>query len=285
MNTSPQNGGDPRGHEPILQTVAEPLQQLLKKHLPSSRQTIVASQRQPELPFRPINRQPLSVLTILDDGQTDQGEQLRIRNDRVVIGRTAGDVVIPFDRDMSSEHCELRCQSQQTGFRWYLIDKESRNGTFVRAYRASLFRDTELILGSRRYRFELPSPAKQNEQSTPVQTRQFEAPSRTLGDEFVPRLVELGLADGEALSFSLQGSEARLGLQADCDIVIPNDPFLSPDHARFYRDERGRWMIEDRKSLNGVWVRIRRIPIDQPAEFQLGQQRFRFQPSLPNQCS
>jgi hypothetical protein len=38
-------------------------------------------------------------------------------------------------------------------------------------------------------------------------------------------------------------------------------------------------MIDDQKSLNGVWIRIKKFAMDKPAEFQLGQQRFRFQPS------
>lgn len=275
--------------EPIVQTVAEPLHQILKKAAaeaagspepepapaPAARTKPVAPKT---LAFRPTGRQPLATLTILDDGDRKEGELVRIRDSRLVIGRDEGDVRIPFDTDISGQHAELRCQAQGGKFQWYLIDLGSTNGTFLRAYRASLSKKMELVLGSRRYQFQLPENPVEDDDGDISETRRYQAPSRTLVEKFLPRLAEVGAADGN--SFSFGKPSLTFGRDASCDMCAPDDPFLSPRHARFYQDERGRWMVEDKKSLNGIWLKIRRLALSQPAEFQIGQQRFRFQPNV-----
>ena len=147
------------------------------------------------LAFRPTNRQPLALLTILDDGSRDDGETIRIRDARVSIGREEGDLTLPFDPDISRQHAELRCQQQKGRFRWYLIDKKSTNGTFVRAFRASLSKESELIIGGRRYLFQLPEPGQEATETKALQTQAYRAPSRTILEQFVPRLTEAGVAD------------------------------------------------------------------------------------------
>ena len=264
--------------EPILQTIAEPLQQVLQQAAALALKKDTKSPAK-TLPFRPSNRQPLATLTILNDESREEGETVYIRNSRIVIGREKGDVTIPFDVDISGQHAELRCQRHKGKFRWYLRDLSSTNGTFVRGFRASLSRETELMIGSRRYLFQLPNHLDDRDETQPLQTQAFQSPSPTMMENFQPRLVETGTKKKSAHSFSIAGNEASIGGNADCEIVIDNDPFLSPQHARLYQDERGRWMIDDRKSLNGVWIRIKRMALDQKAEFQLGQQRFRFQPN------
>ncbi len=264
--------------EPILQTVAEPLQKVLQEAIAAAGKPPAPQQATKTVYFRPLNRQPLATLTILDDGNQESGETIRIRDARLVIGRTKGDVTIPFDSDMSAEHAELRCQRQKGKYRWYLIDMGSTNGTFLRAYRASLSREMELMMGSRRYFFQLPAGGDEGQETQVVQTQTYRAPSHTMIEQLVPRLVEAGTTADQARTFSLAAREAEFGRDASCRIAIESDPFLSPKHARFYQDERGRWMVEDKKSHNGIWIRVKRMPLDQRAEFQLGQQRFRFEP-------
>jgi hypothetical protein len=41
-----------------------------------------------------------------------------------------------------------------------------------------------------------------------------------------------------------------------------------------YRDNLGRWHVEDLGSLNGVWMRITEIPLTSQAFFLLGDQVF-----------
>ncbi len=232
------------------------------------------------LPFRPTNRQPLAMLTVLDDGSRDSGETIRIRDSRFAIGREKGDLTIAFDADISAQHAELRCQRQKGRFRWYLIDQKSTNGSFVRAFRASLSRENELIIGGRRYLFQMPEPGTEGTETEALQTQAYRAPSRTMLEQFMPRLTETGVDAEHARSFSLGGKEVYLGTDSRCQIAIDDDPFVSPKHARIFQDESGRWMIEDQKSLNGVWIRVKKFAMDKQTEFQLGQQRFRFQPNM-----
>lgn len=108
-------------NEPIIQTVAEPLQQYLqKKGAPQAAAKVIKAPGSASSPqamaFRPTNRQPLAMLTILDDGNREEGETIRIRDTKFTIGREKGDLAIPFDGDMSGQHAELRCQKQRADF-------------------------------------------------------------------------------------------------------------------------------------------------------------------------
>ncbi|QEG02136.1 FHA domain protein [Stieleria maiorica] len=277
------SAGDP-DDEPIIQTVAEPLQQYLQKAALSRNPTTNKPGETGANPaakvraFLPTHRQPLAMLQILDDGCREQGESIRIRDSRWTIGRDKGDTVIPFDGDISGRHAELRCQRQKGRFRWYLLDRKSTNGTFVRAFRASLSRESELILGGRRYLFQLPEPGAEATETEALQTQAYQAPSRTMLEKFVPRLIEVGVSSEHERTFSVSGKETWIGSDQRCQITVDDDPFISQKHARIYEDETGRWMIEDQKSLNGVWIRIKKFAMDKTTEFQLGQQRFRFHP-------
>lgn len=265
-------------NEPIIQTASEPLQKLLQKAAYRQPQPDRSSQTRP---YRPVNRQPLATLTILDDGSREEGETIRIRSQSLVIGRERGDVTIPFDNDLSSEHAKLHCYYQNGEYRWFLIDLSSTNGTFLRAYRATLARDHEMLLGSRWYQFRLPQEEPFcGAEPVVLETNLYKAPTRTQLEREVATLSELGLPEGQSRTFHLGGTELLLGRGSGCQISIPEDPCLSPEHARFRLDRRGRWMVEDRKSLNGIWIRVRRMPLVQQAEFQLGQQRFLFRPHI-----
>src|SRR5579883_1680215 len=141
---------------------------------------------------RPVMRPPLGLLCILDDGTTD-GEWVRLRADRLVIGRTDGDVRIPHDGLVSGRHAEIVRQRVPTGYRWVLVDLKSTNGTFVRVGSTILRHESELLIGGARYRFEAgasPAPATpvpaadEARQTTQAWTNE---PVRTL----LPSLVEL----------------------------------------------------------------------------------------------
>jgi pSer/pThr/pTyr-binding forkhead associated (FHA) protein len=266
--------------EQIIETMTEPLQQYLKVQVGVPKKLGTPAGRTKVLRYCPLGRQPLAILTILDDGSRKVGETIRIRDSKILIGRERGNVVIPFDFDMSGRHAELRCQKLKDRFRWYLIDCKSTNGTFVRGLRASLFRDTELILGSRRYLFQLPAAGKSPQETEIPQTKLFRSPKKTVLEQFVPRLTETGVNEDEPFSCSFGSDEMLVGGDPRCQISIAHDPYINSKHARFFQDAQKRWMIEDQKSLNGVWIRVRRFAMEKPTEFQLGQQRFRFLPTV-----
>ncbi len=224
--------------------------------------------------FRPVCRPPMALLCILDDGRHD-GEWLRLRGDRVVIGRSEGDVVIPHDSMISGRHAELSRRMEGGRARWYLTDLQSMNGTHVRIGRALLKHNQELLMGSGRYRFAEafqgvpPAEPAEGEPTRGTRGWQSAAPAHVL-----PVLVEWTLR-GEGQRFLLDRQESWIGRDAStCTVVREHDALLSPRHARICREPNGRWYVENNKSLNGTWLRIEEIALDAACQFQLGEQRF-----------
>jgi pSer/pThr/pTyr-binding forkhead associated (FHA) protein len=223
-------------------------------------------------PFRPARRPPMALLCILDDG-SDEGELVRIRGSRLIIGR-GGDVevVIPHDDMISGRHAEISRQSAGGKHRWFLTDLQSTNGTYVRVASAVLRSGQEIILGCHRYRFDLPLaeaiPATADN-SAPASTRAWTAPTVA---PVMPVLVELRAAgEGARLPLPADGWLGRD--QGQCAVVV-QDGLLDPRHARFSRDGQGRWHVEGPGTTNGIWVRITRLPVENVCHFQLGEQRF-----------
>ena len=106
------------------------------------------------VPFRPAERPPMAILTVLDDGETS-GEKVRVRSSTFVIGRVEGNLIIPHDNGMSARHAELSRRLEGGSYRWFLRDLGSTNGTFVRAANVLLQADQELLIGGSRLRVEV----------------------------------------------------------------------------------------------------------------------------------
>src|SRR5262249_44427146 len=92
---------------------------------------------------------------LFDDGRTD-GEVIRIRDHRFIIGRTEGDFRIPLDGRISSGHVEITHQAVGGRPRWMVTDLQSTHGMFVRVSRTILADKAEFLVGNGRYRFEAP---------------------------------------------------------------------------------------------------------------------------------
>jgi pSer/pThr/pTyr-binding forkhead associated (FHA) protein len=197
--------------------------------------------------FRPVVRGPMALLHIVDDGRED-GETIRVRGDRLVIGRSEGDVRIPHDISMSSAHAAIE-RLPEGG--WLLADLGSATGTFVRVTTARLKHGSIILVGATRLRFDVI-------------------------DMTEAWLVELPL-HGLGRRYECHGPSSSVGRAADgCQIVI-DDPFVSPVHARVHRTQRG-WRIEN-VGMNGLWVRLDApVALSAPAQFQCGEQRFVFVP-------
>lgn len=224
---------------------------------------------------RPVLRPPVGMLCICDDGK-QEGEWLRLRGDRSVIGRSEGDVRITHDTLMSARHAEIVRKSGKGGFRWYLVDLQSTNGTFVRIGSSPLWHGCELMIGAGRYRFAAGVAA-----TGPAQTGDVhEVSTRAWADDslraLVPSLVEV-TPSGPLQRYPLTLPEYWLGQDPSCAIARVHDPYVSGRHARLYRDAKSQWHVENNKSLNGVWLRVTEpMPLADACRFRLGEQRFVF---------
>ncbi len=116
-------------------------------------------------PFRPLNRPPIAVVCLVDDGP-GSGEWIRIRTESTVIGRDEGEIVIPHDSLISGRHAVIERRLEGPGWCWSVRDLGSRNGTLVRiTERRQLTPGMEIAVGGGRYRFDVKREALPREES------------------------------------------------------------------------------------------------------------------------
>lgn len=270
QGTAVQGGGEPLYEATQLESLDEIRRALEERQNQSSKQ---AKGTIETLPFRPMHRAPMALLCVQDDGKAD-GEWIRLRADRFVIGRSAGHLLIPHDTLMSGQHAELVREESQGKIRWYLRDLNSTNGTFVRVASVVLKHNQEVLVGSKRYRFEEGQTTGGGKvpQAQPVyKTQNWQQTEQKVSQ---PCLVEI-LPSGPGQRFPLPHRENWIGHDpAQCSVVLAADPILSPRHARIVLDRRNIWRMQNAGSLNGVWARVTELPIDEAEQFQLGEQRF-----------
>ncbi len=227
------------------------------------------------VPFRPTARPPVAVLTVFDDGKTD-GEIIRIRDHRFIIGRTEGDFCIPLDGRMSARHVEITHQVVGGLHRWVITDLQSTHGLFVRVTRTILADRAEFLVGNGRYWFDAPvadaGPTIDNSLGTPEfsGTRGWDDGASAVRSPAVTELV--GSEIGNRML--LVKSEYWIGSDPSCPICRADDPFCEPRHVRLYRRPRGSWHAEHHKTPNGLWLRVPQIIVESPVRFQIGEQQF-----------
>ncbi len=90
----------------------------------------------------------------------------------------------------------------------------------------------------------------------------------------VPRLVVIKGEGGDGNTYHLQGTTTIIGRNGG-EITFAEDPFLSPQHARF-TSQNGRLFVQDIGSQNGVFLRIKRpTPVRDGAYMLVGEQLLR----------
>ena len=206
--------------------------------------------------FRPAVRPPIIKILVLDDGSGKQGQWFRIRKPNFVIGRKEGDLVIEYDRSISGRHAEIFMEESSDGlFEFVIRDLNTTNGTFARASRATLRDGQEFLLGYRRYKLILND---QDNPKSPPFDKLVEVNKKTKGKSF--RLGKPPIIIGRD--------------PTRCNLLILDDPFLSPVHAVMKKDSRNRWVIKNYNSRNGIWIQIDEMKLIGGGEFQIGGQRF-----------
>lgn len=232
-----------------------------------------------EVLYRSSYRWPAPRILICDDGSLEEGETVYVRSDTTVIGRTKGDIVIGHDTAMSGSHAELTRRDFGGKYQWVLRDLGSSNGTFVRARAVTLKPGITVQLGSKRYRFELPSGTQMNPANGDANDAKTLLVSdfRSIPDDALPALVEGSSPHSAAqVRYPFKTTRVTIGRPGCGNNIELDDLCLARLHAVVTRDVTGAWQLQAQPSLNGVWVRVDAIPLTNNNHFQCGEQRFRF---------
>jgi pSer/pThr/pTyr-binding forkhead associated (FHA) protein len=90
----------------------------------------------------------------------------------------------------------------------------------------------------------------------------------------VPRLVVIKGEGGDGATYHLRGATTTVG-RVQGDITFAEDPFLSPEHAKF-TSQTGRLFVQDLGSENGVFLRIKKpTPVGDGTHLLVGEQLLR----------
>lgn len=215
-------------------------------------------------------------IMICDDGSLEEGELFYVRSDRLVIGRAKGDIVIPSDVAMSASHAEVARVDAGGKHGWRLRDLGSSNGTLTRCRTVSLRSGTVILIGSKRYRFELP-PAAAVPPSGDDDAQKTTLVSGPPSDQALPALVEISMAsESQPARFPFRTLRLTIGRPGFGNSIELDDLCVAKLHAIVTRDASGVWQMQSQPSLNGLWVKVDAVKLTNNCLFQCGEQRFRF---------
>lgn len=186
-----------------------------------------------------------------------------------VIGRDSDTALFARDPFLSPQHAKFVIDGEVVE----VTDLDTLNGVFYRITEISELKSGDFIrVGQELLRFQALSEeapvVEAGKDGTAV------AGSALLGAW--GKLERVSSPDGASQVFLLRGAEATLGRERG-DILFRGDGYVSGKHARVFQDS-GRFFIEDLKSSNGTFLRIRGSrSLSSGALILMGQQPFRIQ--------
>lgn len=125
----------------------------------------------------------------------------------------------------------------------------------------------------------LPQPVPSDSTNT-QRPREFN--EAVISTESGPRLQVIAQDGTTGRSYKIEAEQTDVG-RTDGNIVLPDDRFVSPRHARVFR-EGSRLFIQDLASLNGVYKRITApIPLESGDIFLIGVAVLRFEIMAPTE--
>lgn len=209
------------------------------------------------------------VVLVGRDGE--EGERFTLPANGLSIGRRKGDICFPDDPFMSPVHARV----ERVGMAFKLVDLESSNGIYLRIHDLSpVFPGDHFMVGHQVLRLENVIEQVQESPANEDGTRVFGTPLKPAWGKL--QLVGRGKVVGD--TYFLRGARVIFGREQG-DILFPQDPFVSREHARLRLELQGSQMsvfLEDLGSANGTYTRIRGSAELQPRDtFRIGDQILR----------
>lgn len=193
---------------------------------------------------------PARLVLVSRDGT--EGESFPFRGETITVGRTHGDILFPEDPFLSPVHVRIT----RVGDGIQLTDPGSTNGVYLRiATVAPVYPGDMFMIGHQLLRLDQLDSQAQEHPPGVDGTRLFGTPLQPAWG----RVSQLGRGGVAGDHMYLRGSRVSFGREGG-DLVFPNDPFVSREHARLRLEINGQAMtvfLEDVGSANGTYVRIR----------------------------
>ncbi len=223
-------------------------------------------------PFRPLHRPKVPILIVLDDGYSDHGEKIRLREKSTTIGRSDSHVCIPHDSQLSKQHAEIIRVGDTTDAFWKLRDLGSVNKTFIRCRELVLQSESRFILGSHFFCFRPAGILEARGSDGDKTTTAVRLPNPK---ELSPSLVCESEGSGieELLLTKKYFSIGRPNCGNDAEI---DDELLADKHAEVKQSPDGSWRLLSLSSQNGIWAEIDELRLSQKCRFRCGEQQFLF---------
>src|SRR3954467_9020548 len=187
------------------------------------------------------------LLRVLKDGTV--GDQYKLKNDQLEVGRLRGDVQFPEDDKMAPLHARFSVEKDQL----FIEDISGVSSVFIGLIATYTMRDGDIVrMGEQMFRFREKVEAVSSGAARGAPILEM---STTL-DEPVAQLIFVGpdFLDTPA-SLPLNEEEVSFG-RSRGTYIFPEDAFMSRAHCKIYH--RGEdFYLEDVGSRNGTFVKVR----------------------------
>ena len=208
------------------------------------------------------------LLRVLKDGSI--GDQYKLKDDKLEIGRLRGDVQFPEDEKMAPSHARFSVEKDQL----FVEDISGVSSVFIGLIATYTMRDGDIVrMGEQLFRFREKVEAVANAAARGTTITDLSAAM----DEPVAELIFVGpdFLDTPA-RLPLNEEEISFG-RSRGTYVFPEDPFMSRAHCKIYH--RGEdFFVEDLGSRNGTFIKVRgKAPVPNGATVLVGSQVFKLE--------
>ena len=196
---------------------------------------------------------------------------LFLESERVDLGRSDGEIVLPNDCYLSGRHARFSFEAEGVSVR----DLDSLNGIYLRLRNRTELRDGDwFLVGLQLIKFEQTAP--DSRAGKPIRVSNCSL----FGSACSPRYARLSEMTNDGLPrnvFFIGYDETILGREVG-DIVFTGDPFMSRRHAALNRNPvTGSFALSDLGSSNGTFLRVHgKVELKAGDHLRIGQQLFRF---------